>query len=43
MELLLIAIGMIGLAVFAAAATGMGVDSRDLSDDPRSSNRPGIA
>ena len=44
MELLIIAIGMIVLAAFAAAANGMGVDSRDFSDDSRrSSNRVGIA
>ena len=44
MELFIIAIGMIVLAAFAIAATGMGVDSRDLSDDTRrSSNRVGIA
>jgi hypothetical protein len=35
MDLLIIAIGMIVLAAFAMAANGLGVDSRDFSDDPR--------
>ena len=44
MELLIIAIGMIVLAAFAAAANGLGVDSRDLSDDPHRPSYPvGIA
>ncbi len=44
MELLIIAIGMIVLAAFAVLATGMGVDSRDFSDDSRrSSNQVGLA
>jgi hypothetical protein len=38
MELLLIAIAIIVLAAFAIAATGLGVDSRELSDD--SSGQP---
>ena len=44
MELLIIAIGMIVLAVLAVSANEMGVDSRDFSDDTRrSSTRVGIA
>ena len=44
MELLIIAIGMIVLASFDIIANGMGVDSRDFSDDPyRRSNQIGIA
>ena len=35
MELLIIAIGMIVLAAFATLANEIGVDSPDLSDDPR--------
>ena len=43
MELLIVAIGMIVLAAFAVEANGLGVDSRDFSDDTRrSSNRIGI-
>ena len=34
MELFIIAIGMIILAAFATLANEVGVDSRDLSDDP---------
>ncbi|HEU0244913.1 MAG TPA: hypothetical protein VFQ75_13500 [Candidatus Limnocylindrales bacterium] len=34
MELFIIAIGMIILAAFATLANEIGVDSRDLSDDP---------
>ena len=34
MELLIIAIGVIVLAAFALVATELGVDSRELSDDP---------
>ena len=41
MELLIIAIVMIVLAAFAVAANGMGVDSRDFSDDPYRSSNPG--
>jgi hypothetical protein len=44
MELLIIAIGMIVLAAFAILANGVGVDSRDLSDDPHRPSYPvGIA
>jgi hypothetical protein len=44
MELFIITIGMIVLAAFATLANGLGVDSRDLSDDARRPNYPvGIA
>lgn len=44
MELLLIAFGMIILAIFATLASEVGVDSRDLSDDPHRPSYPvGIA
>ena len=44
MELLIIVIGMIVLAAFAIMATGLGVDSRELSDDPHRPSYPvGIA
>jgi len=44
MELFIIAIGMIVLAAFATAASELGVDSRDLSDDARRPAYPvGIA
>lgn len=34
MELLLISLVLVALAAFAVTATELGVDSRDLSDDP---------
>jgi hypothetical protein len=40
MELLIIVIGMVVLAAFAAAANVLGVDSRELSDDPHRSSYP---
>ena len=40
MELLLIVIAMFILGAFAATATELGVDSRDLSDDPHRSKYP---
>ena len=40
MELFIIVIGMVVLAAFAAAANGLGVDSRELSDDPHRSSYP---
>ncbi|HEY3335161.1 MAG TPA: hypothetical protein VGK16_07970 [Candidatus Limnocylindrales bacterium] len=44
MELLIITIGMIVLAAFATLANEVGVDSRDLSDDPHRPAYPvGIA
>lgn len=44
MELLLIAMGMIILAAFATLSQEIGVDSRDLSDDPHRPAYPvGIA
>ena len=44
MELLLLAFGIMLLAAFAALANEVGVDSRELSDDPRRSAYPvGIA
>ena len=43
MELILIAIGIIVLATFALVATGLGVDSRDLADDPSQPHAIGLA
>ena len=40
MELLIIAIAIIVLAAFATVATGLGVDSRGLSDDPSGQPHP---
>jgi hypothetical protein len=40
MELLLIVIAMLILGAFATAANELGVDSRDLSDDPHRSMYP---
>ena len=34
MELLFLSLVALGFGVFAALAIGLGVDSRDLSDDP---------
>ena len=41
MELLLIIIAMFILGAFATTASELGVDSRDLSDDPHRSDVPG--
>jgi hypothetical protein len=44
MELLLLSLFVIMLAVLAFESSELGVDSRDLSDDPHRSNYPvGIA
>ncbi|HET7830681.1 MAG TPA: hypothetical protein VFL03_14055 [Candidatus Limnocylindrales bacterium] len=43
MELIIIAIGIIVLATFALVATGLGVDSRDLADDPSQPHAIGLA
>jgi hypothetical protein len=40
MELLLILIAMFILGAFATAATELGVDSREMSDDPHRSTYP---
>jgi hypothetical protein len=40
MELLLAAIALMMLAAFAVAASELGVDSRDGSDDPHRPNYP---
>ena len=40
MELILFSLMMVILAVFAAAANAVGVDSRDMSDDPRRPSYP---
>jgi hypothetical protein len=44
MELLMLILIAVGFAAFAAAASDVGVDSRDGSDDPHRPNYPvGIA
>ena len=40
MELLLIVLGMFILGAFATAASELGVDSREMSDDPHRSMYP---
>lgn len=40
MELLLIVIAMFLLGLFATAASELGVDSREMSDDPHRSKYP---
>jgi hypothetical protein len=43
MELIMIATGIIVLAALAVMATGLGVDSRDLADDPSQPPAIGLA